>query len=114
MAVVAVAALGLALALAGCANPNLIGVQDYGSVPGRVFDATTNQPIANAIVSVGSLVTGHTDGTGAFNLVNVPVGTQLVNVTANGYVSPPPISVLVVKDMPVDPPLMIGLTKAGS
>ena len=43
------------LAMGDSCNNGVVGNQDYGSVAGRVLDATTNKPIADAIVSVGSL-----------------------------------------------------------
>src|SRR5690242_14658418 len=69
---------------AGCVNPNAIGVQDSGSIFGRVVDATNQQPIVNAIVSVNSLLTQKTGAGGAFNIGRVPVGTQSLTVYANG------------------------------
>lgn len=69
----------------GCSNPNYIGVQDYGSLTGRVIDAKTNQPISSALVAVGSTVTATTDAQGAFTLTQVPAGTQTVTVSAAGY-----------------------------
>ena len=55
------AVLGMLLLFAlgdGCSPPpNVVGVQDYGRVTGRVLDAMTNRPIPNALVSVGSLYT---------------------------------------------------------
>jgi carboxypeptidase family protein len=73
------------LALAACVNPNAIGVQDSGSINGRVIDATTQQPIGGAIVSVNSLVNQTTNSGGVFLLQNVPVGVQTLTVYANGY-----------------------------
>lgn len=93
-----VALLAILLALAGCVNPSAIGVQDFGSITGRVIDAKTNQPINNAIVNVGSTNATHTDAGGAFTLTMVPAGTQPVNVIANGYSSGPPTDVMVTKD----------------
>jgi len=83
-------ALGFVLLLGadsgGCSPaPNIVGVQDYGSVTGRVLDATTNLPLANAIVSVGSLYTTSTDPKGAFTLPRVPVGQQQVIARVPGY-----------------------------
>jgi Carboxypeptidase regulatory-like domain len=60
-------------------------VQDYGSVTGRVLDATTNRPIANALVSVGSLFVVTADAQGAFTLPHVPVGLQNVTARMPGY-----------------------------
>ena len=47
------AVLGMLLLFAlgdGCSPPpNVVGVQDYGQVTGRVLDAMTNRPIPNAL-----------------------------------------------------------------
>ena len=77
--------LGAAGANGGCSDPNNIGVQDYGSITGRVVDLKTNLPISNATVAVGSLVTGSTDPQGGFLLTKVPAGTQPLTVSAAGY-----------------------------
>ena len=69
----------------GCSNPNDIGVQDYGTVTGRVIDAKTNQPISSALIAVGSTVTATADAQGAFTLTQVPAGTQTVTASAAGY-----------------------------
>ena len=79
--------LGLVLLLAmgdGCSN-GVVGVQDYGSISGRVLDATNNKPVPNAIISVGSLFTATADAQGAFNLPHVPVGDQSVTARAPGF-----------------------------
>ena len=69
----------------GCSSPpNVVGVQDYGTVTGRVLDAMTNRPIPNALVSVGSLYTSRADAKGAFMLRSV-VGDQTVTARAAGY-----------------------------
>ncbi len=69
----------------GCSNPNYIGVQQYGSITGRVLDASNNQPVPSALVSVGSLYTAYTDAQGAFTLGRIPIGHQMVTATAPGY-----------------------------
>jgi len=69
----------------GCSNPNYIGVQDYGSVTGRVIDAKTNQPVNSALIAVGSTLTARTDAQGGFTVTQVPAGTQTVTVSAAGY-----------------------------
>lgn len=79
--------LGLVFLLAtadSCGN-GVVGVQDYGTVTGRVLDASTNAPIANAIVSVGSLYTGTADAGGAFSLSNIPIGQQTVTARMPGF-----------------------------
>lgn len=83
-------ALGFVLLLGaanggGCSNPNDIGVQQYGTVTGRVLDASNNQPIPHALVSVGSLYTAYSDNQGAFTLPTIPIGLQDVTATAPGY-----------------------------
>jgi hypothetical protein len=75
----------LAASLGGCQDPNFIGVQDYGSVNGRVIDAKTKGPVNGAIVSVGSLEVRHTVSDGSFLLDHVPAGTQTLLVQAPGY-----------------------------
>lgn len=69
----------------GCSNPNAVGVQQYGSIVGRILDATTNRPVAGALVSVGSLFTATSDPNGAFTLSNIPIGHQEVTASAPGY-----------------------------
>jgi hypothetical protein len=69
----------------GCSPPpNVVGVQDFGRVAGRVLDAMTNRPIANALVSVGSLYTVRADANGGFMLRTV-AGDQTVTARAAGY-----------------------------
>lgn len=82
------AVLGMLLLFAlgdGCSAPaNVVGVQDYGYVTGRVLDAMTNRPLGNALVSVGSLYTIRADVNGAFRLRAV-AGDQTVTARAAGY-----------------------------
>jgi hypothetical protein len=82
------AVLGMLLLFAlgdGCSpTPNVVGVQDFGRVTGRVLDAMTNRPIPNALVSVGSLYTTRADVNGAFNLRAV-TGDQTVTARSPGY-----------------------------
>ncbi|MEO9170989.1 MAG: carboxypeptidase-like regulatory domain-containing protein [Candidatus Baltobacteraceae bacterium] len=79
--------LGLVLLLAlgdSCSN-GIVGVQDYGSVTGRVLDAMTNKPVPNAIVSVGSIYTVSADAHGAFTMPRIPIGSQSVTARAPGF-----------------------------
>jgi Carboxypeptidase regulatory-like domain len=73
------------LTVADSCNNGVVGVQDYGQVSGRVLDAMTNRPIANAIVSVGSLYTATADANGAFILPRVPIGQQTVSARMPGF-----------------------------
>ena len=77
--------LGAASNGGGCSNPNAIGVQDYGTVVGRVLDATDNRPVAGALVSIGSVYTGTSDPRGGFVLSTIPIGEQEITASAPGY-----------------------------
>lgn len=77
--------LVLLLTMGDSCNNGVVGVQDYGSVTGRVLDATTNAPIADAIVSVGSLFVNTADAHGAFTIPHVPVGLQQVTARMPGF-----------------------------
>ena len=95
-----VAALGLGSLLTlvgakGC-DPNYIGVQDYGTIGGNVVDQK-GAPIADAIVSVGSLATIRSDARGGFVLPHVPAGEQTVQAQAAGFASGS-VTVIVAKD----------------
>jgi Carboxypeptidase regulatory-like domain len=95
-----------------CVNPNAVGVQDYGTIVGRVYDAQTNQPLNNVIVSVGSLITAHSGPDGSFSLTQVPTGQQTITIYAPpGYLSPAPVSAEVQKDQTTAVPA-IGITPA--
>ncbi|MBD5654263.1 MAG: carboxypeptidase regulatory-like domain-containing protein [Candidatus Eremiobacteraeota bacterium] len=93
--------LGLLAAgsLAACADPNFIGLQDYGTVNGNVVDQN-GKPVPTAVVSVtgttGIPFTTQTDG--AFNLTNVAVGEQTITVNAAGYAPNNSTTVIVVKN----------------
>ncbi len=82
------AVLGMLILFAlgdGCSPQSaVVGVQDYGRVVGRVLDATTNRPIPNALISVGSLYATNADVTGAFSLRTI-AGDQTVTARAPGY-----------------------------
>jgi biotin carboxyl carrier protein len=94
--------LGIALlALAGCADPNLIGVQDYGTIYGNAV-SSTGQPISNALVSAtGIVATGYSSTTGYFSLTMVAVGEQTVTVSSPGYATAT-ADVIVTKGQPVN------------
>jgi len=106
-------ALSIAVLLAGCRDPNAIGIQDYGTITGTVFNSKTHTGILNAFVVVGSQ-TSHTDSNGYFTVEHVPIGTQTVTIYANGYkyqnASSYQVQVNVLKDqtskvdpLPLDP-----------
>jgi hypothetical protein len=73
------------LTMGDSCNNGVVGVQDYGSVTGRVLDAMTNRPIADAIVSVGSLFVSTADAQGGFTIPHVPIGQQSVTARMPGF-----------------------------
>jgi hypothetical protein len=103
-----------AAALAGCANPNFIGVQDYGYIVGNVIDQNS-KPVAGALISsTGTTSTSRTDNSGNFNLQNVAVGEQTVTIQAAGFGSGS-ATVIVVKNQGVTvPTVTITSTQPGT
>jgi hypothetical protein len=83
----AFAIAALALVSACGPNPNGGGETQTGTIVGTVVDASTNQPIPNAFISVGSLITRTLTPAdqGKFTLINVPIGQQTLRVHALGY-----------------------------
>ena len=92
----------IACTLAACANPNGLGVADFGTVTGRVVDTQSQLPISGATISVGNIVavTAVTDQ-GGFVLRNVPVGTQEIRIDAVGW-QRYKTSISVTKNQPTD------------
>jgi hypothetical protein len=89
------------VALVGGCNPNDIGLQDYGTIVGRIADQNGN-PIQGALVSAtGTTFTFTTDKTGAFSIAKVAVGEQTVTARAAGYVGSITADVIVQKDQTV-------------
>ena len=87
--------------LAGCTNPNFIGLQDFGTINGNVVDQS-GKPIAQALVSsTGTSSIYNTQSNGSFNLINVAVGEQTVTVSAPGYLNSATATVIVVKNQNV-------------
>jgi TonB-dependent starch-binding outer membrane protein SusC len=69
-----------------CAVPSVVHAQVTGTVSGRVVDAATQRPIAEAQVSlVGTTRGSLTDARGNYLLTSVPAGTHTVSVQIIGY-----------------------------
>ncbi|MCH1571020.1 MAG: SusC/RagA family TonB-linked outer membrane protein [Longimicrobiales bacterium] len=81
------AARNLAIALAFAAFSAVgVAAQNTGTVTGLVRDAASLAPLAGAQVAVeGTGIGGLVNNVGRFLLLNVPAGTQTVNVTIIGY-----------------------------
>ena len=58
-----------------------------GIVIGKVIDATTKQPLANALVSAGGIVSAKTDASGNYTLNGVPAGMASLTASASSYLS---------------------------
>lgn len=75
----------VALAATGC-DEETVGPETRGTIDGRVQDASTNEPIADASITTSpptqSVLSG-SDGTFALN--NVPTGNYTVEVTKTNY-----------------------------
>src|SRR5688572_6468683 len=77
----------LALALAFASLPGVMSAQGTGgTVRGRVTDATSGRPLADAqVVVAGTRIGGITSSTGEFTLTGVPTGARSVTVRRIGY-----------------------------
>jgi hypothetical protein len=74
-----------AIALAGCPNPNDIGVQTTGTLVVTTVDASTGQPISGVLVSAGSNYTCTTGTNGVCTpTLTLPVGQWTVQARAAG------------------------------
>ncbi|MDX1648076.1 MAG: TonB-dependent receptor plug domain-containing protein, partial [Longimicrobiales bacterium] len=67
------------------ASADLVSAQT-GTVMGRVVDAQSNRPLANAQISVpGTGLGGLTQADGTYRVAGIPAGEQAVRVTILGY-----------------------------
>ncbi|HYL27325.1 MAG TPA: carboxypeptidase-like regulatory domain-containing protein [Candidatus Nitrosotalea sp.] len=85
-------ALGFAVALlllgtAGCNDDSLPPASGFASVSGIIVDGKTNAPIANAVVTIDTVLTATTDAAGKFSIERVPSGIADYGVQAKGYQS---------------------------
>jgi hypothetical protein len=76
-----------ALSLAGCPNPNAIGVQKYGTIAATAVLSSSGQPVANAEVIVNSTQYCNTHADGTCQIPMVPIGPQVVYAVAPGLAS---------------------------
>ena len=92
-------AIAVSAGLWGCPNPNNIGVQQYGVVKVLCVQASNNQPVAGANVSIAG-VAGPSDATGTATLTQVPIGTHPVEAHAPGLDGQPQ-NVTVLQDQTI-------------
>jgi len=81
----AIAALLLALPLTACNSDDLPPASQYTSLQGQILDGVSNKPIADAIVTVDTVLTATTDANGKFTIDKVPSGVLDYTVQAKGY-----------------------------
>jgi hypothetical protein len=68
-----------------CNADQLPPAAGYASVNGVVVDATTNAPIAGAVVTIDTVLTANTDAAGKFSFDKVPSGIADYGVQAKCY-----------------------------
>lgn len=72
--------------LIGLIVSNVVLAQSLSAVTGTIIDSYTTKPIEGVLISIkGTAIKQLTDGNGNFNLQNVPVGEQLIQVQIEGY-----------------------------
>ncbi|MDP9016953.1 MAG: carboxypeptidase-like regulatory domain-containing protein [Candidatus Eremiobacteraeota bacterium] len=71
--------------LAACNADQLPPTGKYATFKGVVLDGATNQPVANATVTVDTVLTTTTASDGSFSFSNVPSGDVDYVVQINGY-----------------------------
>jgi hypothetical protein len=76
-------------ALTACGGPAVPPAANYGTVVGRVYDATTNQPVPGVLVTVDTILTSTSGSDGSYRIGTVPLGTYQVTVSPpSGYAAP--------------------------
>ncbi len=71
--------------MAGCPNPNSIGVQEFGTVNVTCVLASNNQPVAGVLVSVGGVTAGaYTNSAGQVSIAQVEIGAHTVDAHGPG------------------------------
>ena len=76
--------------LAACGGPQVPAAQNYPTIRGRAYDTATNQPVAGVGVTVATILTATTGADGTYRIVNVPIGSYTLIVSApQGYTAPP-------------------------
>jgi len=106
--------LGLMALFVACSpNPNGQGVAEFGSVQGRVVDAKTQQPIQTFTVSIGGQsVSVSPASQGAFQVGNIPTGTQQLTIYSIGYQTYTLPGVVVQKNQVTNIDELIGLVSS--
>jgi hypothetical protein len=75
----------LLLGTQACNNDALPPAAGFATVSWTVVDATTNAPVAGAVVTIDAILTATTDASGKFSIDKVPSGIADYAVQAKGY-----------------------------
>jgi hypothetical protein len=87
------AIVAAAVVLSSCGDNGVPAAQNYAVVFGRVYDASTNQPVAGVEVAVDVVDTVTTAADGTYSVANVPLGQTDVAVSVPaGYAVASPAS----------------------
>jgi hypothetical protein len=65
------------LGLVGCPNPNAIGVQTFGFIQVTCVQASNNQPVTGALVTVDGTTGPDTNSSGISIVQNVAIGSNI-------------------------------------
>lgn len=81
-----VALLALPAALLAACGGGIPPAQNYATVQGRAYDASTNQPVAGVVVTVDVIRTATTGADGTYKIGSLPVGQCTMTASApSGY-----------------------------
>ncbi len=78
-------AVAILLGMQGCNADQLPPAAGFADVNGVIVDATTNAPIAGAVITIDTVLTATTDASGKFTINKVPSGIVDYAVQAKGY-----------------------------
>lgn len=81
----AVLAVVLLAVVTGCNDDQLPPAAGYAPVSGVVTDSVTKQPVADATITIDTVLTATTDANGKFAIAKVPGGIVDYTVQAKGY-----------------------------
>ena len=97
-----IGALTALLVLVGCNDSSLPPGATYSAVQGVVVDSVTNAPVANATITVLTVLHYSTQSDGKFKFDSVPVGDFGYTVSAPGYKTTPYLTAHVDAGKPTD------------
>jgi ABC-type glycerol-3-phosphate transport system substrate-binding protein len=82
----ALTALSTALVLVACGGPQIPPAQNYGTIRGRAYDVSSNQPVPGVVVTTFTILTATTGADGTYRIGNIPPGQYNVQVSPpQGY-----------------------------